>query len=239
MLRLASRKRAASGGHQGFTLIELLVVIAIIAILAAILFPVFAKARENARRASCQSNEKQIGLGIMQYTQDYDETYPNTCCGNSLFQPWQAAIQPYLKSTQILQCPSGKHTTICNYVWSSFLGGTSVANVQAPAALWALFDGHNSETETNLNTGDFSMWNGAGRLAAAGNGHNLPRHLGTNNILFGDGHVKALSIPSDPGNNGAATTAAVQAQYPFLTVICDGQTTGCPNGVTTWQNSDF
>jgi len=60
----------------GFTLIELLVVIAIIAILAAILFPVFARARENARRASCQSNLKQIALGIMQYTQDYDEKYP-------------------------------------------------------------------------------------------------------------------------------------------------------------------
>jgi len=62
--------------RRGFTLIELLVVIAIIAILAAILFPAFAKARENARRASCMSNLKQIGIGIMQYTQDYDETYP-------------------------------------------------------------------------------------------------------------------------------------------------------------------
>lgn len=61
---------------KGFTLIELLVVIAIIAILAAILFPVFARARENARRASCQSNLKQIGLGILQYAQDYDERYP-------------------------------------------------------------------------------------------------------------------------------------------------------------------
>ena len=62
--------------HRGFTLIELLVVIAIIAILAAILFPVFARARENARRTSCMSNLKQIGLGIMQYNQDYDERYP-------------------------------------------------------------------------------------------------------------------------------------------------------------------
>lgn len=62
--------------HKGFTLIELLVVIAIISILAAILFPVFARARENARRASCMSNLKQIGLGILQYTQDYDEKYP-------------------------------------------------------------------------------------------------------------------------------------------------------------------
>src|SRR5690606_6779733 len=65
-----------SGAKRGFTLIELLVVIAIIAILAAILFPVFARARENARRASCQSNLKQIGLGLMQYTQDYDERLP-------------------------------------------------------------------------------------------------------------------------------------------------------------------
>ncbi|HEX8834883.1 MAG TPA: DUF1559 domain-containing protein, partial [Abditibacteriaceae bacterium] len=64
--------------RRGFTLIELLVVIAIIAILASILFPVFARARENARRSSCQSNLKQIGLGIAQYTQDYDERTPAT-----------------------------------------------------------------------------------------------------------------------------------------------------------------
>ena len=72
------QKEAQTLHHKrsGFTLIELLVVIAIIAILAAILFPVFARARENARRTSCVSNLKQIGLGIMQYTQDYDERYP-------------------------------------------------------------------------------------------------------------------------------------------------------------------
>lgn len=97
---------------KGFTLIELLVVIAIIAILASILFPVFARARENARRASCQSNLKQIGLGIMQYTQDYDEKYPlviqaaaGTATPNHP-RGWADAIQPYLKSTQLFQCPS-------------------------------------------------------------------------------------------------------------------------------------
>jgi prepilin-type N-terminal cleavage/methylation domain-containing protein len=62
--------------RKGFTLIELLIVIEIIAILAAVLFPVFGRARENARRSSCQSNLKQIGMGLLQYTQDYDESYP-------------------------------------------------------------------------------------------------------------------------------------------------------------------
>ena len=93
--------------RSAFTLIELLVVIAIIAILAAILFPVFGRARENARRSSCQSNIKQLGLGIMQYTQDYDELYPQdySVSANRNY-VWDLAIQPYVKSTQILQCPS-------------------------------------------------------------------------------------------------------------------------------------
>ena len=96
--------------RSGFTLIELLVVIAIIAILAAILFPVFARARENARRSSCQSNLKQIALGIKQYTQDYDEKFPgvilNSEASGASPVGWADAIQPYIKSTQLYQCPS-------------------------------------------------------------------------------------------------------------------------------------
>lgn len=94
--------------RQAFTLIELLVVIAIIAILAAILFPVFARARENARRASCSSNLKQIGLGVIQYTQDYDEKYPigPNISNTDYTTAWAATLQPYLKSLQIYQCPS-------------------------------------------------------------------------------------------------------------------------------------
>jgi prepilin-type N-terminal cleavage/methylation domain-containing protein/prepilin-type processing-associated H-X9-DG protein len=92
----------------GFTLIELLVVIAIIAILAAILFPVFAQAREKARSASCLSNQKQIALAFSMYSQDYDETYPqaiDTVSGNW----WEQAVSPYIKSGNvggILTCPS-------------------------------------------------------------------------------------------------------------------------------------
>ena len=100
---------------RGFTLIELLVVIAIISILAAILFPAFARARENARRASCQSNMKQIGLGFEQYKQDYDGRYPKArqdYQGSASPNPtqsssgWVVTLQPYLKSYQLFQCPS-------------------------------------------------------------------------------------------------------------------------------------
>lgn len=97
---------------KAFTLIELLVVIAIIGILASILFPVFARARENARRSSCQSNLKQIGLGVMQYVQDYDEKMPlirgiaKANATPSKPYGWADSLQPYLKSTQVFQCPS-------------------------------------------------------------------------------------------------------------------------------------
>jgi prepilin-type N-terminal cleavage/methylation domain-containing protein/prepilin-type processing-associated H-X9-DG protein len=113
--------------RSGFTLIELLVVIAIIAILAAILFPVFAQAREKARQASCLSNEKQVGLGVLMYVQDYDETWPlalpsTTTINSSAYRAigdlnqfgpktrsfWYNAIQPYLKNHQIIKCPSAE-----------------------------------------------------------------------------------------------------------------------------------
>lgn len=100
--------------NSAFTLIELLVVIAIIAILAAILFPVFGRARENARRSSCQSNLKQIGLGMLQYSQDYDESLVPTQFGPQNWHSnkdnnykWMDAVFPYVKSEQIFDCPSG------------------------------------------------------------------------------------------------------------------------------------
>ena len=101
---------------SAFTLIELLFVIAIIAILAAILFPVFARARENARRSSCQSNLKQIGLGMIQYAQDYDEQVlpPSIYVGNNnpLNDAWFNLVQPYIKSKQVFNCPSDTSTQL-------------------------------------------------------------------------------------------------------------------------------
>lgn len=100
---------------KGFTLIELLVVIAIIAILAAILFPVFAQAREKARAASCLSNTKQMGLAMMMYAQDNDEifcgsySFPNTWNSCPQF-TWADLIQPYVKNVQLFSCPSGQFT---------------------------------------------------------------------------------------------------------------------------------
>lgn len=97
--------------RRGFTLIELLIVIAIIALLAAILFPVFSRARENARRASCQNNLKQITTAIFQYTQDYDERLPRmyyqTGPNASDVRCWPILIAPYIKSTPVFTCPSG------------------------------------------------------------------------------------------------------------------------------------
>jgi len=126
--------------RKGFTLIELLVVIAIIAILAAILFPVFAKAREKARQTNCLSNLKQIGNGFMMYVQDYDECYPcvdqSTWPGYMLQQycgegasdggnwyknyTYVSQLQPYIKNLQLFKCPSDSGTNVNNVAGSTF-----------------------------------------------------------------------------------------------------------------------
>jgi prepilin-type N-terminal cleavage/methylation domain-containing protein len=125
-----------SSRHKGFTLIELLVVIAILAILAAILFPVFAQAREKARQAACLSNTKQMGLGILMYVQDYDETYspayyyndPDASGNLDLtgINQWSGLVQPYVKNVGIFVCPSDK---VGGLAPSNYIGDNQGAGV--------------------------------------------------------------------------------------------------------------
>jgi len=154
------------GGRRfsvGFTLIELLVVIAIIAILAAILFPVFAQAREAARKASCQSNARQLGLAIRMYTQDYDEKFPFGGWlpnGNIGTGEWQNTVAPYIKNKGIYRCPSSTdldedpanpqawawNRNPVSYLYNNQLGRDRNPKidsaVNAPADCWMVLDGH-------------------------------------------------------------------------------------------------
>ena len=200
--------------HRGFTLIELLVVIAIIAILAAILFPVFARARENARRTSCQSNLKQLGLGIMQYTQDYDERFPLYNWGGSTAPAghggWANTMQPYLKSVQLLQCPSESTgavdmgvTGFADYNYNLFLGWNGAyGSVTGQAALTqptltVTFADYTAHSGYSWFTGVYSGTSGrnCGTTTCTAGLATFPtpvaqRHLDGQNFAFADGHVK-------------------------------------------------
>jgi len=154
--------------RKAFTLIELLVVIAIIAILAAILFPVFAKAREKARQASCSSNVKQQSLGCLMYGQDVDGRMPLNIWTSSTAVPqpvhqrtWATNIYPYTKNVQIYACPSSSSTTRTpaaagsgtwgpyiqvpygHYGYSGWMSNTLDSDIQFPAALFLLMDAVN------------------------------------------------------------------------------------------------
>ena len=206
--------RAPRGARAAFTLIELLVVIAIIAILAAILFPVFARARESARKASCMSNLRQIGLAGLQYSQDYDERVMplGYIYGGKTYYWWgsvqagvlkesESMLQPYMKSTQIQACPSFDNRLrtalgVTGYAyndaylhpsWFSGKPSISMAQIQDSARTVLMADSARisfSDGKT-LETNTF----------LTPPSQNYPalhaRHNATANVLWADGHVKA------------------------------------------------
>lgn len=240
LLRTSNFLEAMMKSHkrEAFTLIELLVVIAIISILAAILFPVFARARENARRTSCLSNLKQIGLGVMQYTQDYDETYPmslnyySPASGDETY--WFQDIQPYVKSTQVFQCPNGYQAATANGNYganrsilpysNATVNQVKVSAVQSASTIYMIMDyGNYSASSSNVRYGDGTTWQylpgmGEGGTACAVTAMTgfdrigdckSGRHFGGVNMAFADGHVKWLksSVVVEEANKSLATSA--------------------------------
>jgi prepilin-type N-terminal cleavage/methylation domain-containing protein/prepilin-type processing-associated H-X9-DG protein len=180
--------------RQAFTLIELLVVIAIIAILAAILFPVFARAREKARAITCVSNMKQQGLAFMMYCQDYDETYPPT-------QDFKTRLDPYMRNRELFKCPSRKHLPW--YYGHGYNGGRTyfpggvtlpyqdfnakaMAEIQSPSVKILVVEWDRCVAGPPI--GPAGAYNGG----ALGYWSVCRIHNDGSNVLFGDGHVKWL-----------------------------------------------
>ncbi len=219
-----------TASKKAFTLIELLVVIAIIAILVAILFPVFARARESARRASCLSNEKQIGLGIMQYVQDYDQRYLVQDETNNYL--WYQPLQPYIKSDQLFRCPSktpDSSGAVSDYLINGLVAhGDSDAIFQNSAEQIILSERADGQADI-----DYHPW-GAGGVAPSSaapdateyNGTTViagNRHFDGSNYLFADGHAKWLkwlaataAIGNSPAGVGMQNRDNLPAPAQFL-----------------------
>ncbi len=201
---------------RGFTLIELLVVIAIIAILAAILFPVFAKAREKARQASCISNLKQIGLALKMYCQDYDDVNTRMYFGGPVVLRWHQTVEPYIKNADMFRCPTASQLVdqfsglyMCygmnsfNFdpgVYPSFWNGPADAEIGDPSGtLWVTDSRH----PTDLDQGSYYV--GGGAVFTEPVTRVDYRHNGGANYLYYDGHVKWLR----------STTRAMWSTNPY------------------------
>lgn len=193
--------------RKGFTLIELLVVIAIIAILAAILFPVFARAREKARQASCLSNLKQLGLGILMYAQDYDETtlplytqnipsytLPNGTVRTAGIMLWHTELYPYVKNVQLYNCPSDNVTFAGEYTGGGSYGLNSLADNLSLGA--AVHPSENMILAEAQGSDSYNLDGDAGEMAG--------RHNEGLNNAFLDGHAKWLQLSKLPSFSGSS-----------------------------------
>ena len=214
--------------RTGFTLIELLVVIAIIAILAAILFPAFARARENARRASCQSNLKQIGLGVAQYSQDYDETMPNGLPNSSNWSGfgWAGQIQPYVKSAQLFKCPSETNGDV-SYAWNAQLndrqngGNGSLARYQQVSRTLNVSEVTGSGTVRADLPQEISGAAGSTKRSPIDYGYNLAECDTAGMTTFPPATLRYVGGQYGAGSHGASQDAATPrhfdgANYLFL-----------------------
>jgi prepilin-type N-terminal cleavage/methylation domain-containing protein len=194
--------------RRGFTLIELLVVIAIIAILAAILFPVFAKAREKARQSSCLSNIKQLGLGALQYAQDYDErmmpdrlptltpvtpTGPYVRNGNNYYF-WTDFVQPYVKNSQILLCPSNNTPNTCCVAERPRSYGPNTETANSTCKLGDVQESANTIHFMECQYNSRVHWDDMGSfdMGGVGDPRSARRHNDGWNVEFCDGHAKWL-----------------------------------------------
>jgi len=172
-------QRQSAGKSFGFTLIELLTVITIIAILAAMLFPVFAKAREKARGASCASNLRQLTMGWLMYASDYDEC--SCMCAMAPAQPWHQRMAPYLKNTQVLLCPSDRRPGIAtSYAYNHTAGSKCIDMIgEDPTKIVVFVDS------------TMGMVSQAAHVKPVADGGRLdPRHCDGCTASFVDGHVK-------------------------------------------------
>ncbi len=202
--------------RSGFTLIELLVVIAIIAILAAILFPVFAQAREAARKTSCLSNLKQQGLAMLQYIQDYDEQFvpwhagksepgdgtlvdPSNRDGEGFDLSWDRLIQPYVKNDWLTGCPSDRSAkastgSIRSYAYPGNIGGNWCPNNTDARKLAAVPRPAQTmllNERDNCSAGNKKVWNWCAVNDAES--ETAWRHTDHQNILWADGHAKNIA----------------------------------------------
>jgi prepilin-type N-terminal cleavage/methylation domain-containing protein/prepilin-type processing-associated H-X9-DG protein len=203
---------------RGFTLIELLVVIAIIAILAAILFPVFSQARDKARAAACLSNMKQVALALSMYTSDNDETLPLHNDTDTFMQPtvppnWGRLLFPYTKNLGVYLCPTARiwpgqaATAAKGFAITSLLGngvimrpkGVSLASIPAPADLVAFQEDYFSFTvaynrPVDVGGSKFQYWHYLDDQKVSRSGlvdeDYSNQHVGGGNLVFADGHAK-------------------------------------------------